>query len=68
MSKQTAIEVLISKLPMVNDSDPYLAKIIEQAKEMERQHIELAWKSGDTNGRIGIMKNAEQYYNEIYKK
>jgi DNA-directed RNA polymerase alpha subunit len=35
--KQTAVEWIISKLPMVNDNDPYLAELIEQAKEMQKQ-------------------------------
>jgi hypothetical protein len=35
----TAVEWMISKLPMVNDNDPYLAELIEQAKEMEKQQL-----------------------------
>jgi hypothetical protein len=33
----TAVEWIISKLPMVNDNDPYLAELIKQAKEIEKQ-------------------------------
>jgi hypothetical protein len=42
-------------------------KLLNQALELEKQQIKNAWKSGDTNGRIGILKTKEQYYNETYK-
>ena len=38
--KQSAVEWIISKLPMVNDNDPYLSELIEQAKEIE-ENIQL---------------------------
>lgn len=44
--KQTAVEWLISKLPTVNDNDPYLTELIEQAKEMEKRRWEDAYKKG----------------------
>ena len=40
---------------------------LKLALEMEKQQIENAWKSGDTNGRIGILKTKEQYYDETFK-
>jgi hypothetical protein len=50
-------------------------KILEQAKEIEKQQIELAFLMGKHNG-IQICQynskakeiEAEQYYNETYKK
>jgi hypothetical protein len=36
--------------------------------EKEKQQIIDAWKSGDINGRIGILKTKEQYYNETYEQ
>lgn len=60
--KQTAVEWIISKLPMVNDNDPYLAELINQAKEMEKQQITKAYNSAVP------FKFGEQYYNETFKK
>jgi hypothetical protein len=39
---------------------------LKQANELFEQQIKDAWKSGDTNGRIGILKTKEQYYNETF--
>jgi hypothetical protein len=43
-----------------------MVKISEQAKEMEKQQIINAFKSGDCNGTFETI-NAEQYYNETFK-
>jgi hypothetical protein len=43
-------------------------QILNQSKKMEKQQIIDAWKSGDINGRIGILKTKEQYYNETYEQ
>jgi hypothetical protein len=64
----TSVEWLIDELK--DNGIDYLDlayEIIEKALELEKQQIENAWKSGDTNGRIGILKTKEQYYNETYK-
>ena len=68
---KTAVEWIISKLPMVNDNDPYLAELIEYAKEMEKQQIINAHgnkekKSGGITNYTYIL-TGEDYYNEIYK-
>jgi len=64
----TAVEWIISKLPMVNDKEPYLAELIEQAKEMERQQIIDAHgiKMKGVNNHKCV--DGEQYYNETFKK
>ena len=45
-NKQTAVEWLMDKLPMVDNNDPYLAEIIEQAKSMEQEQLAKAAAKG----------------------
>ena len=71
----TAIEWLISNLQKSKDWQRVLNEVsqmstvqidlLEQAKEMEKQQIIDAWDNGCEDD--GIIDNAEQYYNEIYK-
>ena len=61
---KTAVEWLVEELKGVYESD-YLNKLIEQAKEMEKEQIEDAWDSAYTAE--GFF-NAEQYYNETFKQ
>jgi hypothetical protein len=61
MKKQTAIDWLFKELL---NSEPNILewnKLLEQAKEMEKEQIKEAYCMGDDN--IG----AEQYYNETFK-
>ena len=46
MSKQTAVEWLIEKLPTINKYDPYYEEIIQKAKAMEKEKIEGAYSDG----------------------
>ena len=62
----TAVKWIISKLPMVNDNDPYLAELIDQANEMFEQQIIDAYWEGCSNWDND--KDAEQYYNETFNK
>ena len=65
--KQTAVEWFIE---LFKDEPRFLNEFaleIEQAKEMEKQQIIDAWKSGDITGRIGILKTKDEYYNENYE-
>ena len=72
MSKQTAVEWLVDKI--INkqngtfDGFPVLSldEIFEQSKEMEKEQIKEAVNYGCSDW--GSWKDAEQYYNEIYKK
>jgi len=61
--KQTAVEWLAQQLQAGKE----LSTVLSQANKLFEQQIKDAWKSGDTNGRIGILKTKEQYYNETYK-
>jgi hypothetical protein len=65
--KQTVVDFLIENLHLHNDV--YFVtkdkrKIIEQAKEMEKEQIIEAWMA--TDNPLQRM-SAEQYYNETYK-
>ena len=68
--KQTAVEWLIEQLRGYDDKGDFIfngvinSELIEQAKAMEREHIEDAFDTGTTDDdRIG-----KEYYNETYNK
>ena len=61
----TAVEFLESKI--FGDEIFSLSKVIEQAKEMEKQQIIDAVNFGDERGKITTYSTAEQYYNETFK-
>jgi hypothetical protein len=67
MAQQTAVEWLISQLYISEDSI-WFKEIREQAKEMEKQQIEAAWKRGDGEHDEVADKLAEQYYTKTYGK
>ena len=62
----TAVEFLESKI--FGDEIFSLSKVIEQAKEMEKQQIIDAVNFGDERGKITTYSTAEQYYIETFKK
>jgi hypothetical protein len=62
--KQTAVNWLVSQLKGVYESD-YLNKLIEQAKEMEKEQIIKSFDDG--YAKCGITHNAQEYYNETFK-
>jgi hypothetical protein len=67
----TAVEWLFEKLPTIDKYDPYYSKIIEQAKEMEKQQIIDAFWNGDNSDCTSEQNSkefAEQYYNETFNK
>jgi hypothetical protein len=65
MSKQTAVEWLQEQLfPKRLTQEQYYC--IEKAKEMEKEQIKEAVNYGCSDW--GSWKDAEQYYNETYKK
>jgi hypothetical protein len=66
LNKMTAVEFLAKQaLNYLNDEqENNLIKVIQQALEMEKQQIENAYKK---NPQV-YNYNAEQYYNETYKK
>jgi hypothetical protein len=56
---KTAVEWLIEELKGVYESD-YLNKLVQQAKEMEKEQIIDAYESLEH-------RHGENYYNETYK-
>jgi hypothetical protein len=63
---KTAIEWLVSELfkPVDSLEPENVIQIIEQAKEMERQQIIMAYETGD---KYKFEIPGEQYYNQTYK-
>ena len=68
--KQSAVEFSVEKLAKLIPSGNQLVIhiILQEAKELEKQHIVDAFKRGNINDAIGIEElNSEQYYNETFK-
>jgi hypothetical protein len=64
--KQTAVEWLINELDLSNDG--LTMKIINQAKEMEKEQIIEAWDDGCyQSSDFPKTSDAENYYNETFK-
>jgi hypothetical protein len=63
MSKQTAVEWVIEQYINKNRG----LEVFMKAKEMEREQIMEAFKHGELPP-LFVNFNAEQYYNETYKK
>lgn len=70
--KQTAVEWLVEELPHLEAK--LLRKIIEQAKEMEKEQIVTTWNTAHQAGRFegkGIAEENwqtfESYWKEIFK-
>jgi transcriptional/translational regulatory protein YebC/TACO1 len=75
MAQQTAVEKLESTIQSMiehgadlGEDYPALMVHIQQAKEMEKQQIESAWKRGDGEHDKVADKLAKQYYTETYGK
>ena len=63
--KQTAVEWLASYIKGITDLN--CDEIIEQAKQMEKEQIEVAFNIGEFEGVIRSDKrNGTDYYNETY--
>jgi hypothetical protein len=69
--KQTAVEWLIEELFKKIDYTQVPQKLIDQAKQMEKEQIMKAVDRGFDEGckfpEDISLNNAEQYYNETYK-
>jgi hypothetical protein len=63
--KQTAVEWLRQEL-LKRDMDTSIKDLFEQAKEMEKQQIIDGYNEADTFPQS--YHNAENYYNETFKK
>lgn len=81
MAQQTAVDWLYEQMSdkqpnwlYVIDTKEYVQKLWEQAKQMEKEQLEDAFKFGVHEGYltdINYLKcndDAEQYYNETYNK
>jgi len=66
--KQTAVEWLIEQFNTFEFMYCDRSRIINIAKEMEKEQIEDAYSEGDINGIMDNRKMAEQYYNETFKQ
>jgi hypothetical protein len=75
MNKQTAVEWLFAHLlPFLNDNgfaDPlenkHFFECLSEAKAMEKEQIEEAFKHGNLPTFLGNVLTTEQYYKETYK-
>jgi len=67
--KQTAVEWLFEQLEISQGYESAI-EILEQAKEIEKEQIMEAHEEGFYSPpfRMSRRKEAEQYYNETYKK
>lgn len=70
-NKQTAVDSLISKLPLRMQN--YISKEVQEAKNMEKQQmIEFAkefWNyTSDVDAHPANISEIEEYYNKIYGK
>ena len=66
MEKQTAVEWLLEQFPTIDKTDSYYSRIIEQAKQMEKEQIIEASHVMYMNGTTKYPITAEQYYNQTY--
>ena len=65
--KQTAVDWLVSELPTVDWDDPYYKGKLEQAKQIEKQHIMEAVYDAMGTHFDPNMGRAELYYKETFK-
>ena len=64
MSKQTAVEWIVSKLSITFQT--MYGEEIEQAKAMEKEQIKEGYIMALLDGDAMIRRDAEDYYNETY--
>jgi hypothetical protein len=68
--KKTAVEWLIEKLSYSTSDGTIIShhfiinKLVEQAKQMEKEQIKDAWLNSLTKGDFN---SADEYYNQTYK-
>ena len=65
IKKQTAVDWLVDKLPIMFKYESYYVDILQQAKAMEKQQIEKAYNES-WRLRDKPYLTALQYYNETY--
>jgi len=68
--KQTAVEWLVEQISYTTTTSEIISyhkdisKLVEQAKEMEKEQIKDAWLNSLTKGDYN---SADEYYNQTYK-
>ena len=67
-NQQTAVEWLLEQLEPNILWTEKAKKLAEQAKEMEEEQIKDAYLQGQYDGDTMRDSDAEQYYNETFKK
>jgi hypothetical protein len=68
MAQQTAVEQLINYMKENFHLTDESLKKFDEAKEMEKQQIESAWKRGDGEHDEVADKLAKKYYTQTYGK
>jgi len=68
MAQQTPVEFLINELgEYFPDYIGGIELLVEEAKQMEKVHLMMAFNDGKVNTVLN-KRNSEEYYNETYKK
>jgi len=67
------MKTAVEWLQELYDSRPAYEEFIldeefEQAKQMEKEHIKMAYNDGRTNGLLKLKKTSEEYYNLTYNQ
>ena len=62
--QQTAVEWLFTMLNNPNSDQEFAKKLLDKAKEMEKEQIIEAWEDGQNSF---SSRTAEKYYNETFK-
>jgi len=65
MKNQTAIEWLVNEANLL-ENNGWILSLIEQAKAMEKQKIESAYREGYNDCSLGRFADAEKYYYENF--
>jgi hypothetical protein len=69
MNKQTAVEWLQEAMSKKLSSEigPYFLDLFEQAKAIEKEQIEAAYRAGYTDCSLDRFSDCEQYYTSNYE-
>jgi len=65
---KTAVEWLFLMINNPNKDQKFANKLLDKAKEMEKQQIIDAYEQGFFDERNGKSPDEEQYYNKTFKK
>ena len=68
MSKKTAVNWLMDKLPTIDKYDPYYEYIIQQALAIEKENSEISFFAGYNYEGGHPIDEHEEYYTKTYEK